>query len=282
MLFDAVGFDEIFGEPVEYRAEYVDSPTQTASEVLPQIGEIFASTESEEAPPTETTTERAYPEYVVQFYRDIEQAKDDLAEAAKRKAELEVELKLAKSKYKEALDYLVTLEKRGPQEPKAVVPPIGGSDPTTEDDGEWRKISTTTVLDGIEGMGTRKRQAVLDEFPTLGELEDARAKAYLAHKPFKDALPKGIGNEMAQRIEDKIGDVICKYAAERQGQPGEVISTSETEEETIEDGMLRVDLRVFDDGESEESEESEGSDEPAEQPEVIEDFSSDEDLLAGL
>lgn len=75
MLFDAVGFDEIFGEPVEYTATNV-SGLPEPGEALPENAKEAFEVEIQWDGPdqliqpdvvTETTTEESYPEYVVQF-----------------------------------------------------------------------------------------------------------------------------------------------------------------------------------------------------------------------
>ena len=41
-------------------------------------------------------------------------------------------------------------------------------------DDSWRQIPTLEVIDGIDRMGEKKRDAIIHLYPTLGKLEDIR------------------------------------------------------------------------------------------------------------
>jgi hypothetical protein len=68
-------------------------------------------------------------------------------------------------------------------------------------------VSTESIIDqlgGIEGLGKKKREALLEECPTLGHLEDMRRDASLKGIPFCQILPKGIGESIADELESRM------------------------------------------------------------------------------
>lgn len=73
---------------------------------------------------------------------------------------------------------------------------------TSMDWDEWRAIPTSEIVgkNKIAGLGPKKATALVDEFPTLGHLEDARTEAGKAHKHFCKNLVKGIGEQTADAI----------------------------------------------------------------------------------
>ena len=77
------------------------------------------------------------------------------------------------------------------------------SSPASEDTS-WRLIPTEDLIHNIDGMGEKKLKAITEQFPNLGTLEDARGEASKACKSFKEVLPKGVGERMANAIEDAI------------------------------------------------------------------------------
>jgi hypothetical protein len=208
MLFEG---SEEFIEAVETQelAESQYTATESSSEPVSVVAQVdtLPDTVSESVTDVAESVD-ADPDLQLQHDQQIEAAEKDLAECAVRRADLEATLKLSKAEYKEALDYLVALKKRGPQS-SVVASNLGIELPT---DDSWRTISTERVLEGIENLGTKKRDLILSAFPTFGELEDARNKASLMHKPFKEVLPKGIGSAIADQLETRIGDVMLEFS----------------------------------------------------------------------
>jgi hypothetical protein len=208
MLFEG---SEEFIESVETpdipEAQY--TATESNSDPVSVVAQVDTLPESvSESVTNVAASVDADPDLQLQHEQQIEAAEKDLAECAVRRADLEATLKLSKAEYKEALDYLVALKKRGPQS-QVVASSSGAEAPT---DNSWRVISTERVLEGIENLGTKKRELILSEFPTLGDLEDARNKSSLMHKPFKEVLPKGIGSAIADQLETRIGDVMIEFS----------------------------------------------------------------------
>jgi hypothetical protein len=92
-----------------------------------------------------------------------------------------------------------------PQEPKTEETK---ATPIAIPDSEWRSWETETILDGIEGLGAKKRESLIEHFPTFGKLMDARTEAGKEHVSFHSLLPKGIGEaigtELINRMDKKI------------------------------------------------------------------------------
>jgi hypothetical protein len=152
---------------------------------------------------------------------EISAAKEDHFSLAVKRSELENELKDIKADEKAALRNLRNLIKRGPNypQPKSKIDEAvatGGErsaitvdDPAADD--TWKLIPTSTIIDGIKGMGAKKAEAIISLAPTLGDLEELRAKAGIAHKPFATVLPKGVGGGMADELEERILDTTAKH-----------------------------------------------------------------------
>lgn len=74
-----------------------------------------------------------------------------------------------------------------------------------QDDNAWRSASIEDLqLDQIKGFGKKKRDALYEACPTMGDLEDLRAEASKQHKQFSDVLPDGFGQKLADEIENAI------------------------------------------------------------------------------
>lgn len=145
---------------------------------------------------------------------NISEAKEGYSSLALRRSELESELKDLKADEKAALRGLSNLIARGPNYPQpkskideAVAAAGERSAIVVDDPNEdktWMLIETASILDGIKGMGGKKAEAIISLAPTLGDLEELRAKAGLAHKPYSSVLPKGIGENLADEIQERV------------------------------------------------------------------------------
>lgn len=152
---------------------------------------------------------------------EISTAKEEHFSLAVRRSELENELKEIKAEEKAALKYLKNLIRRGPVVPEpeskidqavaAADNPMASHVDDPNADMTWRQTPTSALLEGIKGLGTKKAEAIIDLAPTFGDLEDLRGKAGLAHKSFASCLPRGIGSNMADAIEDRIVEFGTKY-----------------------------------------------------------------------
>lgn len=101
--------------------------------------------------------------------------------------------------------------------PEKETPKLEG--PTTASDGDdesesnlpnWRAMETGTLLDGLKGLGKKKLEALVDSAPTAGDLEDLRGEASRAHKHFREVLPDGFGEKIADAIEERLLDHVAK------------------------------------------------------------------------
>ncbi len=79
--------------------------------------------------------------------------------------------------------------------------------------GDWRDYPTDQLLSGVKGLGAKKLDAITEAAPTAGKLEELRGQASVQHKHFKEVLPKGCGESMADEIENRLIDLIAKQSA---------------------------------------------------------------------
>ena len=163
--------------------------------------------------------ETAFFERLKELNLNIEHAKETLNEAKE-------EAKLAKDTLSVAVAQLQNFASKGVQYrkkpvPKPAVDPAkqvsksgttnaNCNDPKPEQisESEWRSWETATILEGIEGLGAKKRDALIEHFPTFGKLMDARTESTKEHVSFHSLLPKGIGEtigtELINRMDAKI------------------------------------------------------------------------------
>lgn len=89
------------------------------------------------------------------------------------------------------------------------------SDISESDYQAWREISTQVIIDAkIPGLGTKKQEQLLEQFPTIGHLEDARTEASKEHCHLAKKLPKGFGDTTADAIEKLMSDLLIKGRSE--------------------------------------------------------------------
>lgn len=83
----------------------------------------------------------------------------------------------------------------------SVLPRSDDTEPEYVDDGAWRGYDARAAIEGIERLGEGRLNAIVAEYPTLGDLADAKERAKLEKKPFMNLLPKGTGPKVAAGIE---------------------------------------------------------------------------------
>lgn len=185
--------------------------------------------------------------------REIATAKESHTQASLARQAAEEIFKAAKATEKACLSELSALINRGPDYPKPVNQggdasdpiaaavrndkdsrPIPADDPSA--DQSWRAIPTSDLLDGIKGMGDKKRDAILSLIPTMGDFEDLRGQASIAHKPFRSVLPKGVGQGMADEIEERALSRMRKHQLGLEA--AKVVSEEEVEYEDAEASTL--------------------------------------------
>lgn len=163
------------------------------------------------------------------WFAELQEARKEMEKAESVLDGLKEGIKIAKAEYNIAQQTLLSLAESGPTYRKKPVPvpaakaapspaptqpqPESDSDPKPEPIAEvddWQSISTASLLEGIEGLGAKKRDTLIETFPTLGKLEEARAEASKEFLPFKAKLPKGIGEKIASDLEEKMLQAIAR------------------------------------------------------------------------
>lgn len=177
---------------------------------------------------------------------ELQQAKEEHSAAAILRSEREVILKEAKADEKVALKKVQNLISRGPAYPqqfskieaavendKETKSAIQVDDPNA--DTTWKLIPISSIIDGIKGMGKKKAETIVELVPTLGDWEELRAQAGKAFKPLASVLPKGIGQSMADEIEERVYVAIKKHTdALNSARDGEPVEDDEPDLETEE------------------------------------------------
>ena len=92
---------------------------------------------------------------------------------------------------------------------------------TPAESNEWRDYLTVDLLKGVTGLGPKKLDAITELAPTAGKLEDLRGQASMAYKTFKEVLPKGCGDNVADQIENRLIEHIAKCSAAFDVEPRE-------------------------------------------------------------
>jgi len=152
---------------------------------------------------------------------EVSAAKEEHFSLVVQRSDLEIELKEAKADEKSALQNLKNLIRRGPSYPQpasAIAKAVseGGERSAIQVDDanadqSWRLVPTSQVIEGIAGLGPKKAEAIISLAPTLGDLEELRAQAGIAHKPLASVLPKGVGGSLADEIEERILDATKQH-----------------------------------------------------------------------
>ncbi|MFO0940117.1 MAG: hypothetical protein U0930_05055 [Pirellulales bacterium] len=89
----------------------------------------------------------------------------------------------------------------------------------------WLEIPTAKVIEGIPRLGETKAEKLIEQFPTIRELEAARAEAQQSHQHFSVKLPTGCGKSIADAIVDKMQSMLKLSTPSVQSTP----SSSDTE-----------------------------------------------------
>lgn len=147
----------------------------------------------------------------------IQFAKNEHTKTALLRFRSEAELKEIKKAEKSWLERIDKLQMRKMNRSNEVPPPAPASAPaskpedTTSSVGDasadtnanpdaWKSIPAADILAKVK-LSDKKREALLDQFQTLGQLEAAREQASRAFKHFSEMLPDGIGKTTADEIE---------------------------------------------------------------------------------
>lgn len=238
------GSGDVFEIP---EAESIDQPSEsidkgqdyseTVEKPLQELLDIDSLSEEEFARYGEAVDEWqiAMLQAEADFEEEIINLKESQNQAAIEMKLAESDHKAAKKLHKEILSKLMERKNAGPEYPEKPLPKDFKAKPPAEDhterdrdllpgegsfadrdheeeeeDTSWRLIPTSEVIQGIERMGEKKFDLICHEFPTLGDLQDARAEASKQFKHFSEKLPKGCGKNLADSIEDRILEAVAK------------------------------------------------------------------------
>ena len=198
-------------ESVTGSVSFASGPGEPSIQIGEIVGQVFSIPGSSD------------PMDVILFIKEhklldpIYAAHASILEAERRELELENELadlRFDLSSYRDAKKQLLEelpmqlFTIRTGQTPSTVVPkspkPESAPAAPTEPDNAWRAILTNTITKGVVGLGVKKAETLIDEFPTLGDLCDAMARATAAHRHFADELPKGIGKQSADELANRV------------------------------------------------------------------------------
>lgn len=222
---------EVKAEPQPDAADLLDMPSQAAEQTV-EVETIPATlVEPETEKPDETVGVQLDPnqpsEWMAKYKweQDLEDAKNDHLEACLQLREAQQLVKAAREREKDALDFYRELYARGPVIPKPVTPPeeqsgtqqplpgAGNSGQGGADENGWRLIPLTNLpLDSIQGLGEKKRDALLDACPTLGHFTDKQVEA--GASGVNTVLPKGIGKAITDPLEEMVLNAVCKWRNE--------------------------------------------------------------------
>ena len=70
--------------------------------------------------------------------------------------------------------------------------------------GDWQSLDTSEIIKGIEGLGPKKIDAIIQQAPTLGKLMAVLITARSERKHFSACLPKGVGKGSADELESRL------------------------------------------------------------------------------
>jgi hypothetical protein len=199
--------------------------TISAVETVPFIAAgtlpVFGEESIEEAPDedtadddTETDSEDEEQEENDES-EDTEFVRSQFTNCALMRQRIEDELKEIKQEEKALLKKLQRLMNRDLEE--ETKQPDKQTDPTVDESqpmlpfevnsdasvtDRWEKISAETVLSHIPKLSAKKKEALMDVFQNLKQMEDLRGDASRQFKHFSELLPEGIGKVLADQLEE--------------------------------------------------------------------------------
>lgn len=191
-------------------------PAETAStQEPPTVEGIQASETVEEEDVWDDAAERKIDEedFLVSLAgasMDLEAAESDFENAKSTVKIAKEEVALAHAKLCEIAKRGVVYRKK-PQPKKAIEAKQPVEQKQQQEPSQvqgWEKIETSTILAGIEGLGAKKRDLLIESFPTFRHLMEARTESSKEHVTFASKLPKGIGEGIATEIIERMDRAI--------------------------------------------------------------------------
>lgn len=124
-------------------------------------------------------------------------------------------------------------------ESQAEPAPTSDTAPATVSD-DWQEKPATIACEGIPRLGKGKIAKILDQYPTAGELNEARATAAKNRVHFSTLLPTGIGKDTADAIAEKLIDLEMHGV---QIPASEQVKETREETESCEDAAVKRRIR---------------------------------------
>lgn len=189
-------------------------PAETTSTQEPPTVEGIQESESTEVI-WDKAAERAKDER--NFFEALKEARLELKTAESEWEGAKSNAKIAKEEYSLAQARLYQIAEDGvvyrkkPQPKKAIEAKQPIKQKPQEEPNQvvgWENIETSTILAGIEGLGAKKRDLLIESFPTFRHLMEARTESSKEHVTFASKLPKGIGEGIATEIIDRMDRAI--------------------------------------------------------------------------
>jgi hypothetical protein len=198
-----------------------DEAGEVTSTAVPEPEYLVVAAVDEVLPEWDEAAEHSKDD--AKFMAELRETSEEVKQATELVDQLKAALKDAKAELAVASKRLQRLAATGPTyrtkpEPKQEPDPTTNDLPEMgdpfedepEESTEWRSIKTDTLLEGIERLGAKKRESIIDACPTLGDLEDLRGEASKQFKQFKDLLPKGIGDGIASELEERMIEAMSR------------------------------------------------------------------------
>ena len=175
----------------------------------------------------------------------ISNAELDCREKEAKVEDCKEDLKCAKASYDVAVSRLRKLASQQANDEDRPLLKQLDSDPEDASKGwEVEKISVLWGSDPISGFGDAKREALEDQVATLGAFEKLRSDVGNDADHLSKLLPKGIGESLADELENRHLDFVAKYSPENAFDFGDYMNSL-----TAEDGWMN-DLETDDDFEA--------------------------------
>lgn len=215
---DTSKFDELLEDESQKETVEADSPDNQVAESPEQHDE---SPEQTTGPEPADHDDAFWQELeiigrIAQAERECQELESTLSEIKDEQKEAKEKLSFAQLKLRAATADLVGHigDRELPEQPAkpADSQSSGGNDSQNQQatDNDWQNTPTAELLSGTKGLGAKKLEAIVDIAPTAGKLEELRGEASKAHQSFKEVLPKGCGQSIADAIEDRLVELVAK------------------------------------------------------------------------
>lgn len=173
--------------------------------------------------------------------REIASFESDLADLKEQVKDTKKELDAAQIRMRRVIWEMSELDSGndpGPDQTATANLVAGSSDAeaseaTEESQANWQDTPTASLLLDVKGLGAKKLEAIIEAAPTAGKLEELRGEASRAHKSFREVLPKGCGQAIADAIEDRLVELVARMdtpPAHEQVEPR--VESNEADDET--------------------------------------------------